>query len=163
MNLPPGVEPRLVGPELLGNMTPAAPPAVLPAVAERPEADEWLHEQALRPFLEETRAERVAEVQRISEHVELSLTELLAKRRCGSRPRQRSQRAGHHRRRRAAGPSRKPPRRTASSRRRRRRDELERQSSVTLQGVERMTTALALPHPEREAPEIGNLRPRRRH
>ena len=44
-------------------------------------------------------------------------------------------------------------------RRRRRREELDRQASLTLQGVERMTTVLVLPHPEREKPEVRNLRP----
>ncbi|MCL6547224.1 MAG: hypothetical protein K6T61_18595, partial [Bryobacteraceae bacterium] len=41
------------------------------------EATTWLHEHALAPFLEETRSERLAEIERLSEHVELSLTELL--------------------------------------------------------------------------------------
>ena len=152
------VEPRLVGPELLGNLMPAAPPAVLPAVVERPEADEWLHEQALRPFLEAARAERVAEVQRISEHVELSLTELLAKAdvEVGHASVAKEQGITGAEGRLAQANNRHDELR---SRRQRRRDELEHQSSVTLQGVERMTTVLALRHPEREAPEIGNLRP----
>ena len=42
-----------------------------------PEASSWLHKNALQSFLEETCKERLAEVQRIVEHVELSLTELL--------------------------------------------------------------------------------------
>ena len=153
-----GVEPRLVGPELLGNLTTAAPPAVLPAVAELPEADGWLHEQALRPFLEAARAERVAEVQRISEHVELSLTELLAKAdvEVGHASVAKEQGITGAEGRLAQANNRHDELR---SRRQRRRDELEHQSSVTLQGVERMTTVLVLPHPEREAPEIGNLRP----
>ena len=37
----------------------------------------WLHEHALVPFIEEVRAERQEEVDRIAEHVELSLTEVL--------------------------------------------------------------------------------------
>src|SRR5260370_635228 len=44
-------------------------------------------------------------------------------------------------------------------RRRRRREELDRQASLTLQGVERMTSVLVLPHPEREKPEVRNLKP----
>ena len=153
-----GREPRLVGPELLGNMTPAAPPAVLPVAAALPEADGWLHQQALRPFLQETRAERAAEVQRISDHVELSLTELLARA---------DAEVGHASEARERGITGAEGRLAQAenrhdelqARRQRRRDELKRQSSVTLQGVARITTALALPHPEREAPEIGNLRP----
>jgi hypothetical protein len=42
-----------------------------------PEATSWLHEHALDPFLEETRKDRLTEVERVSAHVELSLTELL--------------------------------------------------------------------------------------
>ncbi len=44
-------------------------------------------------------------------------------------------------------------------RRNRRREELERQRSLTLQGIERLTSVLVLPHPEREKPEVRNLRP----
>ena len=45
------------------------------------------------------------------------------------------------------------------ARRERRRDELERQGSVTLQGVECLASALILPHPEREAPDLRRFRP----
>ena len=44
-------------------------------------------------------------------------------------------------------------------RRDRRRDELERQQALCLQAVERVASALILPHPEREHPELRNLRP----
>jgi hypothetical protein len=67
----------LQDPSVLGNLTPAPLPADLPAVAEQPEPTAWLHEHALRPFLDEVRTERLAEVERIASHVELSLTELL--------------------------------------------------------------------------------------
>ena len=40
-----------------------------------------------------------------------------------------------------------------------RREELERQRSLTLQAVEHITSVLVLPHPEREQPEVRNLRP----
>ncbi|MBM3300806.1 MAG: helicase, partial [Deltaproteobacteria bacterium] len=70
-------EPCLREPNMLGNFIPAELPDELPAVASAPEASSWLHENALLPFLEETRKERLAEVDRISEHVDLSLTELL--------------------------------------------------------------------------------------
>ena len=39
----------------------------------------WLHENALLPFLEDVRKERTAEVERIAAHIEMSLTELIAK------------------------------------------------------------------------------------
>ncbi len=70
-------KPSLCEPNVLGNFTPAASPETLPAVATLPESTSWLHEHALAPFLEEARKERLAEVERIADHVELSLTELL--------------------------------------------------------------------------------------
>ena len=153
-----GGEPCAVGPELLGNLTPAAPPDTLPAVAELPEAEDWLYRQALRPFLDEARAERAAEVQRIADHVELSLTELIQRT---------DTEMGHASEAKAQGITGAEGRLAQAdnrhaellARRERRHDELTRQKSVTLQGVERITTVLALPHPERETPEIGNLRP----
>src|SRR5262249_38173468 len=45
------------------------------------------------------------------------------------------------------------------ARRDRRRTELERQRAPTLQSVERITSGLVLPHPERETPEVRRLRP----
>ena len=153
-----GDEPHLVGPDLLGDLTPTEPPAVLPAVTELSEAQGWLHGQALRPFLEETRAERSAEVQRISDHVELSLTELLqrADLEIGHATEAKEQGVTG-----AEGRLAQAERRydELDARRQRRRDELIRQRSVSLQGVERITTVLALPHPERDTPGIGNLRP----
>ena len=153
-----GGEPRLVGPDLLGNLTPAAPPAPLPAVAALPPADAWLHQQALLPFLAETRADRAAEVQRIADHVELSLTELLtrADAEVGHASEAKDQGSPGAEGRLAQAETRYDE---LLARRQNRRAELQRQSAVTLQGVERLTTVLALPHPEREAPEINNLRP----
>ena len=151
-------DPRLMGPDLLGNLTPTEPPAALPTVAELPEATEWLHEQALRPFLEETRAERTAEVDRIAAHVELSLTELLqrADLEVGQASEAVAEGVIGAEGRLAQAENRHDE---LLARRERRRAELNRQRSVSLQGVERITTVLALPHPEREAPEISNLRP----
>jgi superfamily II DNA or RNA helicase len=45
------------------------------------------------------------------------------------------------------------------ARRERRREELARQRALTLQGVERLASALVLPHPERATPEVARLRP----
>lgn len=45
------------------------------------------------------------------------------------------------------------------ARRDRRRRELGQERALTLQGVERLASALVLPHPEREAPEVRRLRP----
>ena len=44
-------------------------------------------------------------------------------------------------------------------RRERRRQELAQQQALTLQAVERITSVLVLPHPERETPEVQRLRP----
>ena len=41
------------------------------------EANAWLNRHALIPFLNEVREERVTELNRIAEHIELSLTEVL--------------------------------------------------------------------------------------
>jgi hypothetical protein len=51
----------------------------LPPVAYSPEPETWLNDKAFMPFLQEVRSERLAEVERIATHVELSLTELLQK------------------------------------------------------------------------------------
>ena len=45
------------------------------------------------------------------------------------------------------------------ARRERRRVDLDRQRALTLQAVERLASVLALPHPEREAPDVRRLRP----
>ncbi|MGH6955847.1 MAG: protein NO VEIN domain-containing protein, partial [Caulobacteraceae bacterium] len=153
-----GGGPRLQEPGLLGDFIPADPPAEMPAVGALPEATSWLHENALAPFLEETRKDRLTEVERVSAHVELSLTELL-------------QRADDEIGRAAADVDQRLPGaegRLAQAegrhgellaRRDRRRTDLERQRALTLQAVERLTSVLVLPHPEREAPELRRLRP----
>lgn len=142
----------------LSNLLPGTPPAALPPIALHPEPLVWLHQHALTPFLEETRAERLAELDRIAAHVELSLTELL-------------QRADDDIGRAAAEVEQKLPGaegRLAQAearhaellaRRQRRRQELEHQRSLTLQAVERIASVLVLPHPERETPEVRRLKP----
>ncbi len=149
VEIPEDGEPRLA---------PADPPAQIPAVATLPEATTWLHEHALAPFLEETRKDRLAEVERVSAHVELSLTELL-------------QRADEEIGRAASDVEQKLPGaegRLAQAearhaellaRRERRRIDLDRQRALTLQAVERLASVLALPHPERGAPEVRRLKP----
>ena len=153
-----GAPPRLREPGVLGDFTPASPAACLPAIAMASEEPSWLNAHALAGFLEETRRERVAEIQRIQEHVELSLTELL-------------QRADEEIGRAAAEVEQKVPGaegRLAQAearhaellaRRERRRRELEQQRALSLQGVERFTSVLVLPHPERETPEVRRLQP----
>jgi Domain of unknown function (DUF3883) len=130
----------------------------MPTVAALPEATGWLHEHALAPFLEETRADRLTEVDRVSTHVELSLTELL-------------QRADEEIGRAASDVDQKLPGAEGrlaqaetrygelQARRDRRRTDLERQRALTLQAVERLASVLVLPHLEREAPEVRRLKP----
>jgi superfamily II DNA or RNA helicase len=150
--------PKLLDAAVLGNMQPAAPPPELPPIAAEPEAGTWLYEQALQPFLEEVKAERVEEIERIWQHVEVSLTELLAKEDASiGRFSEEAERGVEG----AAGNLKQAEDRHAEllARRERRREELERQRALSLQKVERITSALILPHPDREAPEVRKLRP----
>ena len=151
-------EPGLREPDVLGNLSPAAAPDELPAVAARAEATAWLNENALTPFLERVRAEREAEVERIAEHVELSLAEVLQRidLEIGRAAEDRDEGTAGAEGRLARAETRHAE---AMARRDRRRDELERQRAVTLQGVERLAGVLILPHPEREAPHVRRLRP----
>ena len=151
-------EARLQEPSILGNFSPFNLPENLPSVASLPEATAWLNENGLMAFLEEVRTERLSEIDRIAAHVELSLTELL-------------QKADEEIGRLASEVERKAPGaegRLAQaetrhsdllSRRERRRLELDRQRALSLQSVERITSVLILPHPERKSPEVRRLQP----
>ncbi len=145
-------------PGVLGNLVPASAPADLPPVARLAEPRAWLNEHGLVPFLEEVRAERVAEVERIRQHVETSLKELIFREDQRIARLQEDVERGIEG---APGNLRQAEMRHAEliERRNRRREELERQRSLTLQAVERITSVLVLPHPEREQPEVRNLRP----
>jgi hypothetical protein len=145
---------------ILGNFTPAEIPESLPPVAFLPEEISWLHTVAFQPFLEEIRDERLSEIERIVSHVELSLNEL-------------RQKADEEIGRAAEDVEKKIPGaegRLAIAdsryaellvRRDRRRQELERQRSLSLQAIERITSVLILPHPEREDQEVRKLRQNR--
>lgn len=145
-------------PNMLGNFSPAEPPDELPPVVFEPEPSAWLHRNALQAFLEETRAERLSEVERISQHVELSLTELLqrADEEIGKANEDKEKGVTG-----ADGRLAQAENRHAElmARRERRRQELERQRSLTLQAVERIASILVLPHPEREAPDVRRMQP----
>ena len=153
-----GRDPTLREPGILGNFAPGALPASLPAVALAPEPTAWLQQNALTPFLEEARKERLAEVERIAAHVELSLTELLqrADEEIGRAAAEVEQKVSGAEGRLAQAENRHAE---LQARRERRRQELERQRSLSLQAVERLASVLVLPHPEREAPEVRRLRP----
>lgn len=151
-------EQQLREPNMLGNFSPAEHPEHQPSIAYEPEPTAWLHQNALQPFLEETRQERIAEVQRIVDHVELSLTELL------QRADEEIGKANEDKERGISGADGRlaqAENRHAEllARRERRRQELERQRSLSLQAVERISSVLVLPHPEREAPDVRKLRP----
>jgi superfamily II DNA or RNA helicase len=153
-----GSEPRLREPSLLGDFTPAELPESLPAVAMFPEAAAWLNENALSAFLNETRNDRIDEIERIAAHVELSLTELLqrADEEIGRAAAEVEQKITG-----AEGRLVQAEARHAEllTRREQRRKELEQQRSLSLQAVERIASVLILPHPERDAPDVRRLQP----
>jgi hypothetical protein len=158
VELPEDGPPRLREPTVLGDFVPAPVPDVAPPFSSESHLEPWLDEHALRPFLEEVRGERLAEVDRIAAHVELSLTELLQK------ADEEIGRADEEVKQGVQGAEGRVARAEARhaellARRERRRQELERQRGLTLQSVERMASALVLPHPERETPEVRRLTP----
>ena len=149
---------RLREPHILGNLTPTAAPESLPAVAALPEATAWLNQHALTPFIGEVREERLAEVDRIAEHVELSLTEVLQRidQEIGRAAEEVEKQVTGAEGRLAQAESRHDE---ARARRERRRHELTQQRALTLQGVDRLASALVVPHPESEHPDVKRLRP----
>jgi superfamily II DNA or RNA helicase len=149
---------QIQDPGILGNFMPTEPLKNLPPVALASEATAWLNEHALTPFLEEVRAERIHEIENIAEHIEFSLTELLQKadEEIGRAASEVEQKVTGAEGRLAQAEARHAE---LLARRERRRQELGRQRALSLQGVERMTSVLILPHPERETPEVRRLRP----
>jgi superfamily II DNA or RNA helicase len=173
-----GREPVLREAGILGDLTPAPSPPTslpegegsrepspsgrgqgegLPSVAHLPEASAWLHQHGFGPFLDEVRSERFAEVERIAQHIEMSLTELL------SRADEEIGRAAAEVEANTQGAEGRLKQAEARhtellARRDRRRQELQQQKSLTLQAVERLTSILVLPHPQRSTPELANLR-----
>ena len=145
-------------PSILGNFIPASPVNELPSVVTKEEPSAWVHEQVLQPFLHETRSERLVEIDRIAEHIELSLTELLQKvdEEIGRASAEIEDKVPGAEGRYAQAESRHAE---LMARRERRRQELERQRSMSLQAVERIASVLVLPHPEREAPEVRAMKP----
>ena len=144
-------------PNMIGNFNPAEAPEHLPEIANESEPIAWLRKNALEPFLEDARKDRLAEVQRISDHVELSLTELLQK------ADEEIGRANEEIEKKVVGADGRLAQAETRhaelfSRRDRRRQELKQQCGLTLQAVDRIASILVLPHPERKAPEIQRLR-----
>ena len=112
------------------------------------------------PFREEVKRERTEELQRIAEHVELSLTEVLRRtdREIGRAVEDKTNQVAGAEGRLAQAENRHS---AALERRDRRRRELDQQQALTLQGVQRLTTVLVLPHPNSNDPEVKNLKPSR--
>src|SRR5947199_58398 len=65
---------RVSGPTVLGNLRPTSNAECPTELTGIPEPSARLHEHALLPFLEDVRKERIAEVERIAAHIEMSLT-----------------------------------------------------------------------------------------
>jgi superfamily II DNA or RNA helicase len=145
-------------PVLLGDLQPTSTPSTLPPVMTLPEANDVLQRQALDAFLADVRAERLEELDRVAAHVEIALTELIQREdeKIGRFAEERDRGVEG-----AAGLLAAAEAKHAElvARRERRREELARQRAVTIQDVERITSVLILPHPEREAPEIRRLQP----
>ena len=150
---------ELADPARLGDLQPAEIPrgAGVPAAATAPSAEAWLYARAFEPFLGEVRAERKTEVERVAAHVETSLRALLQREdnligRFGHEVEQGVEGA--------AGRLAQAESRHAELMHRlgRRRQELERQAALSLQAVERLASALVLPHPDRDQPDLRNLR-----
>lgn len=153
-----GQPPVLREPGVLGNLVPGKIPNDLPPIASTEEATAWLHDNALRPFLEEVKQERFAEIERVKAHVEFSLTELIGREdESIGRIQQQLERGVEG----AAGNLKQAEDRHAEllNRRERRREELARESALSLQSVERITAVLVLPHAEPEAAQVRRLRP----
>ena len=152
-----GQEPLLRQPDILGNLTPAALDGQ-PSVASLSEADAWLNQHALTSFLNEVREEGVTKLDRIADHIELSLTEIL------HRIDQEIGRAAEEVENQVTGADGRLAQAEArhdeaTARRDRRRRELTQQRALTLQSVERLTRVLVLPHPDGDDPEVKRLRP----
>jgi superfamily II DNA or RNA helicase len=150
-------EPKVQDPTVLGDFTPADRPETVPPIANSSELVGWLNENCLAPFLADVRADRLGEIDRIAAHVELSLTELLQKAddEIGRAAAETEQNVGGSEGRLAQAEERHAK---LLARREQRRQELQRQRSLTLQNVERITSILILPHPQREAPDVRRLR-----
>ncbi len=142
----------------LGDLIPADPPDNLPTVASLPEVKDWLIENALISFLEEIRSQYLPEVKRIAKHVKLSLTEVLHrtdqeigranedfnKGIVGAKGRLTQAEVRHY---------------EVQTRRKQREDEFDKECALSLQGIDKLASALILPHPERDTPDVRRLRP----
>ena len=151
------VPPKLTEPQVLGNLVVAGLAETLPALANQAEEEAWLYQNALTPFIDEIKKERTEELQRIADHVELSLREVLLR---TDQEVGRAQEDVENNVQGGEGRLVQAENRhgAALQRRERRRQELTQQQALTLQDVERLTSVLVMPHPDRDDPEVKNLR-----
>ena len=152
-----GAEPTLRGAGGPGRPHACRQASRTPSVASHPEATEWLYQQVFNLFLDEVKEERIPEVDRIAEHVELSLTAVLGRvdLEIGRAQEEIDKQVVGAEGRRAQAENRHSE---VLNRRERRQTELVQQRSLTLQGVEKLTSILVLPHPDGEDPEVKKLR-----
>ncbi len=117
------------------------------AVPSRGEAEAFLLEQALEPFLDEVRAEREREVETIARHVELALTSLIDRQQIQVDELFQRQQRGVD----VSLALQEAERRLddLNDRLERRREELARQRQFALSDVSHLGSAWVLPHPER--------------
>lgn len=149
---------RLQDPAILGNFTPAPVGKELPPASDDCDVASWLNANVLAQFLSEVKRDRLAELDGIANHIDISLTALIqrADEEIGSAAMARDRGDQGAEGRLAQAETRQDELR---GRRDRRREELSRQRALTLQSVERLASVLVLPHPEREAPEVRRLQP----
>jgi len=150
-------EPILKETGILGDLLPVESMNENPAIVYLPEPTAWLNEHALIPFLEKVRADRIDEISRIEQHIELSLTEILMKidEEIGKANDDKLNGITG-----AEGRLSQAENRHAEvfTRRDKRRKELERQKSLTLQGIERITSIAILPYPDQLTGNLSNLK-----
>lgn len=152
-----GEKPALREPTVLGDFQPAPLPAALPPVGSATDGLPFLNAGPMSGFLAEVQEERVAELDRVAKHIEVSLTELISKE---------DEKLGRYNEDKengvegAAGLVAMTVARMKEleDRRDRRKVELARQRELTLQAIERITSVLVLPHPNRNHPEVRHLR-----
>ena len=153
-----GREPKIRESDILGDMSPTVAPTTPPVVASLPEQRDWLRDHALMPFLDEVRSDRLRELDRIAQHVDIALREVLlrADQEIGRAADEVEQQVTGAEGRLAQAENRHIE---VTARKQRRMRDLEQQRALTLQDVERLTSVLVLPHPERESPEVRRLCP----
>ena len=157
-----GASPQEREPGVLADFEPVLPDfketAPPPVVASMPEEKDWLLKGPARALQEKIQNERKAVVDRVEEHVKISLTELIerADDDIGRANEDKEQGVSGSEGRLAQAEERCDE---LFRRRERRMEELQRQRRVTLRSPQRFASALILPHPERETPEFRRMRP----